>query len=329
MIIFKNLSDHYGRRLELNFFSKFSKSNKTTSIHILSADRGLNFPLKILHFILNKLNNLFPNYKIDKSLEIRNFKDNNLKKNWSKLNIKHSPGRKLSNLFWINLPWNLIKMELNKINILDIGCGLGNSGFNLVNFSNNNINSYVGLDIKKNNNWIKLKKIYPFFQFYKFNGKDLTDFILPNTNFFITQAAIEHFEEDLSFFKQLRDYICSSKKNVIQIHIFPAATTHSLMPFHGVRQYTPRTVSKIIRLFKNFSYTVQFNLGGKNCNYLHYKYITEPRRKKLGGDLRFEKTQHYNKLSYNAIKKDMEHQQKSPIGYALIIHSNWKKKKLF
>ncbi len=327
MIIFKNLFKRFGQRLEFNFFSRFKKYNKTTSIHILNADSGLNILLKILYILLNKLNNLLPNFKIDESLEIRNFKENNLEKNWSKLDITASPGRKMCQLFWINLPWNLINKELNEINILDIGCGLGNYGPKFVNFSNNNIHNYVGLDIKHDNYWRKLKKKYSFFQFYKFDGKDFTVLIPNNTNFFITQAAIEHFEEDLYFFKQIRDFICSLGKNVIQIHIFPSSTSSSLMPFHGIRQYTPRTVSKIIRIFKDFSYTILFNLGGKYSNYLHYKYITKPRRKKIG-DLRTKKSQEYNKLSYNVIKKDMN-QQISPSNYALLIHSNWKEKILF
>ena len=325
MNIFEKLLTHHGQVLHFNFFLRFSKTNKSTSIHTLNADRGLKRRVKILHFILNKLNNLFPNYKIDKSLEVRNFKEENLKKNWLKCSITSSPGTKIADLFWINLPWNLIKKELNEINILDIGCGEGNYGHKFVDYSNNNINRYVGLDIKRYNNWIKLKKKYSFFQFYKFSGKNFTNLIPHETNLFITQTAIEHFEEDLTFFNQISDYISSSRRNIIQIHIFPARASLSLMPFHGVRQYTPRTVSKIISIFKDFSYTILFNLGGKYCNYLHYKYITEPRRNKLG-DMRFKKTQEYNKLSFNAIIKDMEYPQKSPLGYALVIHSNWKNK---
>jgi len=324
MITFKNLFERFGQRLEFNFFSRFKKFNKTTSIHILSADNGLSILLKILYFLLNKLNNLLPNYKIDETLEIRNFKENNLKKNWSKLDVTASPGRKSCQLFWINLPWNLIKRELNEINILDMGCGLGNYGPKFVNFSKNNINSYIGLDIKQDDYWINLKKKYPFFQFCKFNGKDFTDLIPDNTNFFITQSAIEHFEEDLSFFKQIREFICSSGKNVIQIHVFPSSTSSYLMPFHGIRQYTPRTISKIIRIFKDFSYAILFNLGGKYSNYLHYKYITKPRRTKIG-DLRTKKIKEYDKLSYNVIKKDLN-QQITPSNYALFIHSNWKEK---
>ncbi len=324
MILFKKLFDRYGQRLELSFFSKFSKLNKTTSIHILSADRGLNLPLKMLYYLLNKINNLFPYYKVDKSLEIRSFQDKNLKKNWPKCRITYSPGRKFSELFWINLPWDLIKRELNGINVLDIGCGSGYYGEKFVNYSMNNINSYVGLDIKTNDNWINLKKKYSFFQFIKFDGRHFTDLIPNETNFFVTQAAVEHFEEDLTFFKQIRDYISSSRRNAIQIHVLPSRASLPITRFHGVRQYTPRTISKIVRLFKDFSYSILFNLGGKHCRYVAYKYITEPGRKKLG-NMRIIKSHEYNKLSFNAVKKDMDYPQRIPSGYALVIHSNSKK----
>jgi len=255
MFFFKNLFEICGQRLEFNFFSKFTKSNKTTSIHILNADRGLNIPLKILYFLINMLNNLLPYYKIERNVETRNFKEENLKKNWNKCIITYSPIRKITEFFWLNLPWDSIKRELNEINVLDIGCGLGNCGHSFVEFSNNNINTYTGLDIKSYDNWKKLKEKYSFFRFLKFNGKDFTNFIPNDINFFITQNAIEHFEEDLSFFRQIQHYISSLRKNVIQIHIFPSKASLPLMPFHGVRQYTPRTFSKIIRLFKDFSYT--------------------------------------------------------------------------
>jgi len=97
------------------------------------------------------------------------------------------------------LPWDLIKRELHEINIVDIGCGTGYYGEKFIDFSMNNINRYIGLDIKSNDNWIKLKNKYSFFEFIKFNGKDFTSLIPQRTNFFITISPVEHFEEDLYF----------------------------------------------------------------------------------------------------------------------------------
>lgn len=107
-------------------------TSKTTSIHNLNADKGLNIPQKVLYLLLNWANNLFPYTKNDNSLVIRNFTCQDLQAYWSKLDITSSPTRKLSNLFWLRLPWKEIKQELGKINILDTGCGSGNYGRRLI-----------------------------------------------------------------------------------------------------------------------------------------------------------------------------------------------------
>ena len=90
----------------------------------------------------------------------------------------------------------------------------------------------------------------------------------------MTHSAQEHFDEDLGYFKKLKDFVKSSKNNIIQVHIFPSRVGLYLYHFHGVRQYTPRTISRITRMFNDFSYAILFKLGGNFCNYLHYKYLT-------------------------------------------------------
>lgn len=324
-MIFKKIFSYHGQSLDIELFSRFSEKSKSTSIHNLSADKSLNNPLRILYIFLNWLNNLSPYFNVNKNLEIRDFKCFDLRELWKKCYIKSSPSRKLSDLFWMCLPWKKIKDELKEINILDIGCGSGNYGRRLVDFSGNKINQYIGSDVNRNENWEKLKQKFSYFKFYVMNSKNIYKIIPNNTNFFMTQSAIEHFIEDISFFKIIKDYIISSKKNVIQIHLFPSLSCLPLYGYHGVRQYTPRTISKIIRLFNDFSYSILFNLGGKFCNYLHYKYITKPLGKKLV-DMRDIKTDKYDKLLFNSIKKDMKYPQKKPSFYALLIHSNWKKK---
>jgi len=322
MKYFKNLISFLDKNFGIIFFYK---ENKITSLHGLNNDRGLSISQRVLYWIFNWANNLFPYKNIDEKLEIRDFKCKNLKKKWSKLYLKSSPSRKLSDLFWINLPWSKIKEELKEINILDIGCGSGNYGQRLVNFSNNNISGYKGIDIYENENWAKLEKKYSFFRFEKFDGINITKNIPKDTNFFMTQSAIEHFDEDLDFFKQIKDYIISFKNNVIQIHLFPSKVCLYLYRYHGARQYTPRTISKVTKLFKDFSSTILYNLGGDFCNYLHYNYIINP-LKKRGVDMRDTKPQEYDKLLFKSIKKDMTHSSKLPTFYALIINSNWNKK---
>lgn len=326
MKLFKRINNLIEKKLGIRFHKIGSIKNRTNSIHNLNYDRGLTIPQRVIYLLLNWFNNQFSNFNIDKKLEIRDFKCNNLKTYWRYLYIKSSPPRNFCDLFWKLLPWDKIKDELGEINILDIGCRHGDYGILFVNYSNDLISEYNGIDIKRSDKWKKIKEKYPYFKFNTYDGKDIINNIPSGTNLILSQSSIEHIDEDLSFFRQIRDYInLKKKKTVIQIHLFPSKVCLYLYRYHGARQYTPRKISKITQLYRNFSYSILFNLGGKFCNFLHYKFITIPIIKK-NIDFRDSKTQLYDKLLYNMMKKDMKSSYKYPSFYALIIHSNCKKK---
>jgi len=90
------------------------------------------------------------------------------------------------------------------------------------------------------------------------------------------KILINIFDEDMKkYLKILVKYIYAGKfvkkvkHNVYQIHLFPSKICLKLYPFHGVRQYTPRNISKITRLFSDFSEVELFELGGENANKVH------------------------------------------------------------
>ncbi|WP_323210219.1 hypothetical protein, partial [Nodularia spumigena] len=78
---------------------------------------------------------------------------------------KRSPSRFMSDLFWKQLNWGELKNELCSINILDLGCGKGGYLKYWNNCSENQIDSYIGFDIKKRIDWEKLESEYPFAKF--------------------------------------------------------------------------------------------------------------------------------------------------------------------
>lgn len=300
----------------------------STSIYNLNADKGLRIHQKLFFIFNNLVNNLFPYTNVDDNLRIEKFVPEKLKQVWALTDIKSSPSRKLSDLFLLNLPWEKIKLELGMINILDIGCGSGDLGSKLQVYSCDNINNYTGVDIQKSENWYKLAEKHGNFQFYQLDFSKISEHILNENNFIITQSAIEHFNQDLVFFEQIRKHLQNSSKNFIQIHLFPSSACIWLYPFHGVRQYTPRTVSKITMLLNDSSYSVLFKLGGKWCNSLHWQFITKPLYIQRTSDFRYTKTQEYDRLLFQAVEKDVntKQSQKSPNFYALVIHSNWREK---
>lgn len=319
-----DFSDSLDRIIKLKLFKNFPLSNNSTSVHIINSSEGrITIPMRISYWIFNFLINHFPNINIDKSTKIIDFTLNNLKLYKEKITAKYSPSRILNELFWIEFPWMRVKKELSDINILSTGCGSGAYGERLLNYSNSRISTFTGVDFLEHPNWKILEEIYDYFKFIKGDSKNIFNYIPEGTNFFLTQSALEHFDEDLTFFKGIRNYIKSSNKNVIQVHTFPSRIGLYLYHFHGVRQYTFRTIAKITKLFKDFSYSLLFNLGGDYCNYLHYKYLTNHSMgKKIF--LRDLKPNEYKNLLYLSIKKDMMSTQQNPTFYALVIHSNHK-----
>ncbi len=248
---------------------------KSTSIHRLNADKGLSKWGRRLWYALNWLNNsVFPNWK-DHRLEIRKFAPRDSADVWAQVALKSSPSRALSDLFWMQLPWERIQDSLGRIHILDTGCGSGRYGLRLQQFSGGRVATYTGLDERFDPDWPSLTKESNFIKLEQADSAHFAGQIPAGTNLFISQSAIEHFPEDLTYFRQLRDFVAATSRPTLQFHLFPSAACLRLYRYHGVRQYTPRTISLIARLFPKSKCTL-FALGGAACNSLHWKYITKP-----------------------------------------------------
>lgn len=294
-----------------------------TSIHNLNADNGLSKIGKAVWMLLNLINN---NYFPDRSKElcVDNFCPELDDEDWQKINIKSTPSRSLSDLFWLKIDWKTIKSELGSINVFDTGAGDGGYALKLNDFAEG-ISTYFGTDLAPRKEWEDIMLQHDFVTVRRQHSHDILNMVPQKTNFFMSQSAIEHFENDLLFFDQIRNFIDKTRNNTIQVHLFPSAACLMLFRSHGVRQYTPRTISKIAELFnsKN-SYSILFRLGGKNCNDLHRRFITYPFFAKRV-DWRDSKTEEYRTLLKNAIENDIACKNYQPNFYALVIHSNFKK----
>jgi SAM-dependent methyltransferase len=298
---------------------------KSTSIHKINADKDLNLLCQKLWLLCNLANNYY-RAKYRKGFDIKRFSPQLKKSDWEKIYLTSSPSRALSDLFWQKIEWQLIRSELGKIHIFDTGCGSGNYALRLQDFSENSISSYCGIDPEPREIWAELTSKHNFITLKKFNSNQLLPLVPQETNLFITQSAVEHFENDLSFFEQINHFIKESSNNVIQIHLFPSAACLKLYPLHGVRQYTHRTISKIASVFNSVnSYAILFELGGKNSYRLHYQFITKPLTKE-NIDWRDTKTEAYRVALIKAINQDIATSSNLPVFYALVIHSNYKEK---
>jgi hypothetical protein len=294
---------------------------KTTSIHSLNADKGLGPMQKIAYLFLNFLNVQLPYTNVDPRIHFKAFPKEAWKQYWVHTYKESSAARKLSDLFWWTYPWEEVKKKLGNIHIFDTGCGSGNYGVRIAEASGGLVNSYIGIDAKEKPMWEEIRKNHPHFHLIRSTSNSITSHIPPETNLFITQTAIEHFDEDLLFFEQIKTFIDTSKKPVIQIHVFPAAATMPLYLFHGIRQYNPRTISKITRMFPDAHITLM-GLGGTESKKIHFKYFTWPvlfMRRKAASSKNPEK---YDAKLYKAIEKDTERISRHPMFWVLIIESN-------
>jgi hypothetical protein len=294
-----------------------------TSLHGLNGDRRLGTVGKVLYFALNRVNNALPYAFVDPGLTIRDFVCPRLDEHRPHLTRGASPSRTLSDLFWLTLPWPAIHRELGNIRILDAGCGSGGYGPRLLSWADGHIESYTGTDVRPSENWTALEARDPRLRFYPADAGAFRGTIPAGTNVFMSQSALEHFDLDLKFFEDIRDYISSAPGPVLQIHMVPSQACLGLFLLHGVRQYTPRTLSRVTRLFASDSSAVVYRLGGRRCIRLHQEFITGPVLIRGDADRRETEPAEYERRLFEAIRHDMRGPQRSPAWYALIIRSRW------
>jgi SAM-dependent methyltransferase len=272
---------------------------KSSSIHQFTCDKGNFFYkvcVRILYYPFNLYNNRNPLKDIDHEISIQKFIPFNLESSMQQITPGSSPSRKWSDLLIMSLAWQKIHEDLKTIRVLDLGCGTGNEYFKLNQYSGNKISSYTGIDISENKNRMTDPPLQV--KFITYDGKNLIDRIPPETNFIFSQSSIEHFQEDIKIFKQIKSFCEKTDQPVYQLHLFPSRECLNLYRFHGVRQYTPSTLSKITRLFSGNYEKKLFILGGENSNTVHLNYITKK-------DTRKEKPDEYEQDCLNAFNKDM------------------------
>ena len=294
---------------------------RRTSCHRLNADRALGTLGKAGYFLLNWINNQLPYSGLDRRLTIRDFVRQDFAARWPALPRGASPSRTVSDLFWLTLPWRAMHDELGAIRILDVGCGNGQYGPRLLASAEGHIERYTGADARQHESWAALAAGDARLRFFRSAAESFRGSIPAGTNLFISQSAIEHFDEDLVFFDQIRDYVRATEGPVLQIHLVPSQACLRLYHLHGARQYTPRTLSAVTRLFDSEGYAILYRLGGRACNQLHHEFITKPVLIRRGADLRQERPEEYDRRLFEAIAADMEHPDRSPAFWALVIHS--------
>ena len=295
----------------------------SSSVHLWNCDDGLSHLQKVLWMLLNFLNNSwFPNVR-NRDLTVCDFKPDLSDEYWTQCHGgTASPSRTLANLFLMQLPWDQIQSELRHINILDVGCGSGNNGPRLQSWSGGRVSGYSGVDVREHSNWKGVAGNNEGFRFLCADAQDISSYFTGDTNFIMSQSAIEHLQQDIDFFTEIRALLDRSLKPVIQVHLLPSAAGLRLYRWHGVRQYTPRTVSLLSRIFNNCSYSCLYRLGGPVCNAVHMGFITTPLFAKGQAEMHKPRPGPYSERVRAAIYADSAGLPSAPSFYALVIHSH-------
>ena len=129
-----------------------------------------------------------------------------------------TPSRLLCDAFWNSIDYNNLKLKLNSnLNFFDIGCGSGSYGKFLKKITNDCFSSYTGLDIYKNCS-------YPNeFNHITSKAENVNQYINEETNFIISQSALEHIEKDIFVLEEITKKLTKNDKPFIQIHMVPAS----------------------------------------------------------------------------------------------------------
>ncbi len=292
-------------------------STNSTSLINFSGDKKLNFLQAILWLFGNILNNFFPNINIDKRIKNLKFKFVSRDLKYLDENKYLSPSRYLCDLFWLNFPFDKIETkDPLELKICEVGCGTGVYPKLLQKIIGKNKLHYTGIDIKKYPEWENFDN--KNFKFIIDKSDNIKNY-LQNIDLLFTQSAIEHFEKDLLFFKNISNYVSSTKKPLLQIHLLPSHKCLFNFLNHGFRQYSLRNISKFTKLFDNNSNIYIYKLEGFKANTIHRQFITYPRILKLK-DKRLSKNNEYLRIIKKVLNQKLNNKQLT--FYALVISSN-------
>ena len=295
------------------------KKHDSSSAHIVNADYFLSASDKLKYFLFNLVNNLGTKVRLQNT-RVAKFSppQSAIVKHLSAANEPTSPSRIMSNIFWEQLDWQLIRAQLNgELRVLEVGCGTGRYGEKLNYLAS--IDSYKGVDIEVREEW-QLNQ-HTHFVFEKASFEDFRTFT-SRENLIITQSALEHFDRDLLFFESIGNYAKTCDYPVISIHLFPSPMCLFTFLFHGIRQYNRRSIAKLIKSSGVPQIADLFVLGGLHSNLFHLVQITLRSvilRKPLSSK---HVSSYFSKISKVLVRDSRSKSKFSPSFYALVLAWN-------
>lgn len=248
--------------------------NKSTTSPNLCGDAQLSLLQKLIWLYNCHRENTAPDINIDPRIEQINYLPNAANIIEYDKGRRPSPVRMLCDTFWSEIDLSPLCFDGNLIRVLEAGCGTGVYAQVLNKKLGEMMALYRGVDIHDHKQWAE-RRADGKCEFFIDSAENIHEH-LQDINLIITQSAIEHFEHDLLYFLHIANYVKSVNYPVWQIHLFPSIECLPMYLWHGYRQYSIRTVSKITRLFDDNSKMFLYRLGGTSLNKVHMRYVTWP-----------------------------------------------------
>ena len=272
---------------------KDRKKNNISSTYLneyFAGDYGVKPTLWRIRFVLrNIVNNLLP-------FKRSSYKALQFSIRYDKLSVKYrnqpSPSR------WYCLKY--LEMNLPYINnMLDIGCGQGDYYNYVTEIIGKDIN-YKGLDVFQSPSWNNIQNTNV--QFEKFDLINQDPFaIYKQYEVIFSQSVLEHIPNDISIFRESINNLVNSSQAKVVIHFIPAASTLITYPFHGYRQYTIKSINKMLAGIDRKNLIIKINtLGGLADYILHLILITLP--ESIFGRFGFSFREKYPNLYMNLLE---------------------------
>lgn len=285
--------------------------NNNSSSHSINGDYPLNFKEKLGWLTFNLLDNITPS---PKGYKPHKFPDYQSKLELSGINKSDSPSRNLCNLFWanLNIPELLDREPGSEFNLLEVGCGSGRYAEILSSYGNNF--HYWGIDIAYSEKWavISAHRDAKFF----IDSADNVSSYLNEIDVVITQSALEHIENDLLFFKELRTHSEKTGKKLVSINLVPSPANLFLSPWHGIRQYGNRAIKSLINISGKSAISKIYLIGGRASTSLHFRELTLKSIMRKSSSVNTEKYQ--NQLN-EALEKDARNSKSASFKNATFI----------
>lgn len=184
-----------------------------------------------------------------------------------------TPSRMLCNLFWQSIDWAWVRLELGPLIIHDTGCGAGWMGQKIPDWLGEQV-MYHGFEVVRDPRWPDFSS--ENLKLHIFDGIDYHSTFTCRPNLMITQSAMEHFPQDLSYVDAIAAHLEATDK-ALQIHILPGSDTLPYYGPHGWRQYNRDAIRRVLERFPPGLDITVVGLGAPEVSRLYKKWIA-PRK---------------------------------------------------